>query len=162
MSAPHVGLRRGALIQRRADHVVRFIRNLTLSTDGLEPWAGKPFDLRPWQEAIVRELFGRVRADDRSRRAYRVGFIGIPRKNGKTEMCAALALYGLIGDGVQRAQVYSAANEKEQAAQVFNAAAAMVENDPQLLQRIDLLYAKRSIRHCRPRRTASTDSMRPS
>jgi len=143
MSAPHDGvlaLRRGSLSKRRADHALRFIRNLTLSTDGLEPWAGRPFDLRDWQERIVRELFGRVRADDPTRRAYRTGIIGIPRKNGKTELCAAFALYGLIGDGVRRAQVYSAANEKQQAAQVFNAAAAMVEQDDELRERIEIQY----------------------
>jgi len=134
---------RGPLSKKRADHVVAFIRALTLSTDGLQPWAGQPFDLHPWQVAIVRELFGRMRGDDRTRRSYRTGLIGIPRKNGKTELCAALALYGLIGDGVTRGQVISAANEKEQAGQVFNAAAAMVEQDPELRQRIDIVYTSK-------------------
>lgn len=141
MSAPHRGvmrLRRGPLNKRRADHVVGFLRNLTLSTDGLEPWAGQPFDVRPFQERIVRELFGRTRADDPTRRAYRTGFIGMPRKNGKTELCAGLGLYGLIGDGITRAQVYSAAAEREQAGQVFNAAVAMVEQDPELAARIEI------------------------
>jgi len=146
MSAPHDGalaLRRGRLDKRRADHAQAFIEGLTLSTDGLEAWAGRPFDLRPWQREIVREVFGRVRYDDPTRRAYRTGLIGIPRKNGKTELCAAFALYGLIGDGIKRAQVYSAANEKQQAAQVFNAAAAMVEQDEELRERIDIQYAQK-------------------
>lgn len=134
---------RGPLLKKRADHAVEFVRGLTLSTDGLQPWAGQPFDLRPWQEAIMRELFGRMRPDDKTRRAYRAAFIGIPRKNGKTEMCAALALYGLIGDGVNRAQVYSAAAEKEQAALVFHAAQAMVEHDPELSARIDILTTRK-------------------
>ena len=146
MSAPHRGalaLRRGPLNKRRADHVVGFLRNLTLSTDGIEPWAGQPFDLRPWQVQIVRELFGRMRADDPTRRAYRTGIVAVPRKNGKTEMCAGLAVYGLIGMGIQRAQVYSAAAEKEQAAQVYNAAAAMGDQDPELTARIDLQRARK-------------------
>jgi phage terminase large subunit-like protein len=128
-----------AFSRTRADHVVRFIENLTLSTDGVASQAGAPFVLRPWQKRIVRELFGRMRATDRTRRAHRTAFIALPRKNGKSELCAALALYGLIGDGVKGGQVYSAAAEKEQAALVFNAAKTMVEADPELSARIKIL-----------------------
>lgn len=122
----------------RADRVVRFIGNLTLSTDGIASQAGEPFVLRPFQKSIVRELFGRTRETDPSRRAYRTAFIALPRKNGKSELCAGLAIYGLVGDGVKGAQVYSAAAEKEQASLVFNAAKAMVEADPELSARIDI------------------------
>lgn len=132
-----------AFSKKRADHVVRFIENLTLSTDGVASRAGEPFVLRPWQKAIVRELFGRVRKDDPTRRSYRTAFIALPRKNGKSELCAALALYGLIGDGVRGAQVYSAAAEKEQAALVFNAAKAMVEADPELSARIKIMATQK-------------------
>lgn len=132
-----------AFSRTRADHVVRFIENLTLSTDGVASSAGEPFVLRPWQKAIVRELFGRMRETDRSRRTYRTAFIALPRKNGKSELCAALALYGLIGDGVKGAQVYSAAAEREQAALVFNAARAMVEADPELSARIKIMATQK-------------------
>lgn len=143
MSAPHPaapGRTRGPLSRTRGGLVVEFVRNLTHSTD---VYSGQPFRLRKWQEAILRELFGRMRVDDPKRRAYRTGFIGIPRKNGKSELCAAIALYGLIGDGIQGAQVYSAAAEKEQAALVFNAAATMVRNDPELEARIDILETRK-------------------
>jgi phage terminase large subunit-like protein len=130
---------RPAFSRKRADHVVKFIENLTLSTDSVASQAGAPFVLRPWQKAIVRELFGRVRTDDATRRSYRTAFIALPRKNGKSELCAALALYGLIGDGVKGGQVYSAAAERGQAELVFNAAMKMVENDPELSDRIKVL-----------------------
>jgi phage terminase large subunit-like protein len=132
-----------AFSRTRADHVVRFIENLTLSTDGVASRAGEPFVLRPWQKAIVRELFGRMRVTDKTRRAYRTAFIALPRKNGKSELCAALALYGLIGEGVKGAQVYSAAAEREQAALVFNAAKAMVEADPELSARIKVMATQK-------------------
>lgn len=148
MSAP-VRLPRGILSKKRADHVTRFIENLTLSTDSIASRGGDPFVLRPWQKAIVRELFGRMRADDRTRRAYRSGIIAIPRKNGKTELCAALALYGLIGDGVRRGQVYVAAAEKEQAGKLYDAAKAMVEADPELDARqggrLDIIDSRKRI-----------------
>ena len=56
----------------------------------------------------------------------------MPRKNGKTELCAALAIDGLLFDGEIGAEVYSAATDKEQAALCFNVAAQMIRNDPEL------------------------------
>jgi phage terminase large subunit-like protein len=104
-----------------------------------------PFDPRPWQVEIIRELFGRMRADDPKRRAYRTCYIEIPRKNGKSEIAAALALYGLIGDGVVGAEVYSCAADREQAALVFNVAAQMVRNDPALAGRLKIIDSQKRI-----------------
>jgi phage terminase large subunit-like protein len=126
----------------RADRALRFISNLTHTKD---KWAGVPFNPRPWQVAIIRELFGRMRADDQTRRAYRTCYIEVPRKNGKSEIAAALALYGLIGDGVQGAEVYSAAADREQAALVFNVAAQMVRNDPVLSARLKIIDSQKRI-----------------
>jgi phage terminase large subunit-like protein len=97
MSKPTSG---PAFSKPRADRALRFLQNLTHTKD---KWAGQPFDPRPWQQQIIRELFGRMREDDPTRRAYRTCYIEIPRKNGKSEIAAALALYGLIGEGIQGA-----------------------------------------------------------
>jgi phage terminase large subunit-like protein len=126
----------------RADHALKFISNLTHTKD---KWAGRAFDPRPWQRAIIGELFGRMRADDPNRRAYRTCYIEIPRKNGKSEIAAAFALYGLIGDGVIGAEVYSAAADREQAALVFNVAAQMVRNDPRLAARLKIIDSQKRI-----------------
>lgn len=126
----------------RADRALRFISNLTHTKD---KWAGVPFAPRPWQQRIIRELFGRVRADDPNRRAYRTCYIEIPRKNGKSELAAALALYGLVGDGVHGAEVYSAASDRDQAALVFNVAAQMVRNDPRLSARLKIIDSQKRI-----------------
>jgi phage terminase large subunit-like protein len=126
----------------RASHAVRFINNLTHTKD---KWAGQPFTLRPWQERIVRELFGRMRADNPKRRAYRTCYIEVPRKNGKSEIAAALALHGLIGDGVKGAEVYSCAADREQASLVFNVAAEMVRNDQMLEKRLKIIDSQKRI-----------------
>lgn len=131
-----------AFSEPRADRALRFISNLTHTKD---KWAGTPFDPRPWQVSIIRELFGRMRVDDPTRRAYRTCFIEIPRKNGKSEIAAALALYGLIGDGVMGAEVYSAAADRDQAALVFNVAAQMVRNDPVLSSRLKIIDSQKRI-----------------
>jgi phage terminase large subunit-like protein len=126
----------------RADWAVEFISKLTHTKD---KWAGMDFQLRPWQRAIISELFGRMRADDPTRRAYRTCYIEIPRKNGKSELAAALALYGLVGDDVIGAEVYSAAADRDQAALVFNAAAQMVRNDTYLRSRLKIIDSQKRI-----------------
>ena len=125
-----------------ADWAVRFVQQLTHSTG---EYAGKPFDLQPWQEAILRRLFGTLDAD--GRRQYRTCFIAIPRKNGKTEIAAALALYMLLGDREPGAQVYGAAVDRDQATLVFSAASAMVRQDPELARMVEIIPSTRRMLH---------------
>lgn len=98
-------------------------------------WVGRPFTLEPWQEKIVRDLFGSKR-DDGTRR-YRTAFIEVPRKNGKSTLCAGLALYLLVADGEAGAEVYSAAADRDQAAIVFEAAKSMRDASPLLSSRVE-------------------------
>lgn len=122
------------------DRAVRFINNLT-HTKG--EWAEQPFALRPWQEAILVPLFGSLNAE--GRRRYRTCYVEIPRKNGKTELAAAIALYMLLGDGERGGEVYSAAVDREQASLVFNVAAQMVRNDPELSAACEIIDSRRRI-----------------
>jgi phage terminase large subunit-like protein len=66
-----------------ADRAVNFIR-LLKHTKG--QWAGKNFVLMPWQEKIIRDIFGTV--NENGARQYRTVYIEIPRKNGKSELGA--------------------------------------------------------------------------
>ena len=108
------------------------------------PFAGEPFRLRPWQEKkIIRPLFKIDRAT--GKRQYRMCLLMMPRKNGKTELIAALAIDGLLFDGEIGAEVYSAAADKDQAALAFNVAAQMIRNDPELSARCDILDSQKRI-----------------
>lgn len=92
-------------------------------------WAGQPFKLEAWQrEEIVRPIFGTT--DAKGRRRYREALIGLPRKNGKSELAAGLAIYGLVGDNEFGAEVYSLAGDKTQASIVFQTAASMIRASP--------------------------------
>jgi phage terminase large subunit-like protein len=71
----------------------------------------------------------------------------MPRKNGKTELAAALALDGLLFDGEIGGEVYSAAADKDQAALVFNVAAQMIRNDPELYASVEILDSQKRIVH---------------
>jgi len=87
-------------------------------------WAGMPFKLERWQREIVRTLFGWKRPN--GTRRYRTCYIEIPRKNGKSSLCAGLALYLLMADREPSAEVYSAAADREQASIIFDIAKSMV------------------------------------
>lgn len=62
----------------KADRAVAFIEHLC-HTKG--KWAGQPFLLLPWQEQIVRDLFGIVK--ENGKRQFLTAYIEIPKKNGK-------------------------------------------------------------------------------
>lgn len=126
--------------KKRADHAVAFIQNLK-HTKG--KWDGKPFWLLPWQEQIVRDIFGIVKAD--GKRQFRSAYVEIPKKNGKSELAAAIALYLLYGDGEASAEVYGCANDRSQASIVFDVAKRMVEKCPALLKRSKIAAATKRI-----------------
>lgn len=124
-----------------AARAVKFIRGLK-HTKG--EWYGQPFNLQPWQEEkLLRPLFGTLGRD--GMRQYRSVYVEIPRKNGKSELAAAIALYMLFADGEPGAEVYSAAAERNQAALVFNAAACMVRQSPTLMKNCKILDSVKRI-----------------
>ncbi len=106
-------------------------------------WAGKRFELMPWQERIIRDLFGILKPN--GYRQFNTAYIEIAKKNGKSELAAAVALLLLCGDGEQRAEVYSAASDRQQASIVFNVAADMVRMCPSLAKRCKILASTKRI-----------------
>lgn len=97
--------------------------------------AGKPFELFPWQADYLDRLFNTRRPD--GLRQYRTSLLAIPRKNGKTQLCAAIGLYMLFCDDIG-AEVIVAAGDRQQAALLHDAAKQMVESNPTLLSRCKL------------------------
>lgn len=63
-------------------------------------------------------------------RRYQYLYLEIPKKNGKSELAAALGIYHLFGDGELNAEVYLCAADKENASIVFRAAVFMLETAP--------------------------------
>ena len=124
----------------QADFAVGFIECLC-HTKGR--WAGKPFKLLPWQEQIVRDIFGTLKAD--GNRQFTTAYIEIPKKNGKSELAAAIALYMLFADGEASPEVYGAAADRQQAAIVFDVAHQMVNMTAALAKRSKILTANKRI-----------------
>lgn len=112
----------------RADRVVAFIQCLTIPSGVGQ---GSSFKLRPWQEKFIRDIY--EPCDENGRRIVRDAVLSMGRKNGKTAIIAALVLVHLVGpEAIPNGEVYSAANDKDQAAIVFKFAAQFVRADPEL------------------------------
>jgi len=126
--------------KEKADRAVKFIENLC-HTKG--KWAGKRFWLLPWQEQLIRDIFGIVKAD--GYRQFRTAFVEICKKVGKSELAAAIALYLLYADNEPSAEVYGAAADRQQASIVFDVARQMVEMSPALLKRSKIMGATKRI-----------------
>ena len=110
--------------QNAADSAVWFFENGLCFTKG--EWTGRPFILEGWQENdIVRPLFGWKRPD--GTRRFRRCYVWVPRKNGKTELAAGIALLLLVLENEPAAEIYSIASHEGQARLVFNQATTMVE-----------------------------------
>jgi len=93
--------------ERFADLAVYFINSLR-HTKGR--WYGEPFYLIDWQERIVRDLFGIVRASDECRQ-FRTAYVEIPKKQGKSEL-AAVALLLTCADLERDGEIYSCAADR--------------------------------------------------
>lgn len=123
-----------------AQFAVMFIESLC-HTKGT--WAGKPFKLLDWQRQIIQDLFGIVKPN--GYRQFNTAYIEIPKKNGKSELAAAVALLLCCGDGEQRAEIYGCAADRGQATIVFDVAADMVRMCPALNRRCKILASQKRI-----------------
>lgn len=120
---------------------VYFMENFLRHTKGR--WAGNPFRLTPVELELVLRIFGTV--DRYGFRVARKVWIEWARKNGKSEMAAAVAITLLMADGEAGAEVYGAAVDRDQAGIVFGVAASMVEMSPRLATQCKVSRARKRI-----------------
>lgn len=124
----------------KADKAVKFIECLK-HTKGR--WAGQPFELMGWQEQIIRDLFGIVKED--GNRQFLTTYIEIPKKNGKSELAAAIALYLLFADNEPSAEVYGCAADRQQASIVYDVATEILKQSPALSRRAKIVASTKRI-----------------
>jgi phage terminase large subunit-like protein len=127
--------------EKSASRVVEFFRQLRHT---IGQFSGQPFEPLDWQrDDILYPLFG-WKAEDGTRR-YRVAYVEIPKKNGKSTLCSGIGLYLLMGDREQGAEVYVAASDREQAGIVYRGASAMVKESPKLQNYVQCVDSKKNI-----------------
>ena len=93
------------------------------------PARGKRFQLDPWQERIVRRIYGPRHAD--GSRIVKTVVLLLPRGNRKTSLAAALALLHTFGpERVDSGEVLSAASDRKQARLAFAEALGIIRQTP--------------------------------
>jgi phage terminase large subunit-like protein len=97
----------------------------------------------PWQEKIIREIFGTIKAD--GYRQYNTAYVEVPKKSGKSELAAAVALFLTCADAEYGAEVYGCASDRQQASIVFDVACGMVEQCPSLKARIKIVPSQKRL-----------------
>lgn len=131
---------RTAAGKQRARAVIDFIERLTIPSGTGQ---GTSFKLDPWQVKFIRDIYEPQRA---GRRVVRRAILSIARKNGKTALIAALVLAHLVGpEAVVNGEIYSAANDRDQAGIVFKFARQMVELETELLAEIDVVQSTKTM-----------------
>ncbi|MEG1806389.1 MAG: terminase large subunit, partial [Clostridia bacterium] len=124
----------------RADKVILFIEQLR-HTKG--EWYNKPFTLLDWQREIIQNIFGVIKKD--GNRQFTTAYVEIAKKQGKTELGAALALYMLVADGEFGAEIYSCAADRAQASLIYNVACDMIKLSPALRKRLRVVPSQKRI-----------------
>ena len=126
---------------KRVKDIIRFIEQLTVPSGKGE---GQPFRMRKFQRAFIRDVYGPV--DGLGNRLVRRAILSLGRKNGKTAMIACMALVHLVGpEATTNGEIYSAANDRDQASIVFKYAAQIVRADPELMSYIRIVDSTKTM-----------------
>lgn len=113
----------------QVDRDVEFFERFLVHSKG--EWAGKPVILELWEIFILGSLFGWKRKQDKLRR-FRMAYVEIPRKNGKSLIAAGVGLRLFVADDEEGAEVYSASTKREQSRITHGEATRMVKKSPYL------------------------------
>ncbi len=125
--------------ERKATKATGFIELLKHTGD----FHGVPFELLPWQLPIVRDVYGTM--NERLVRQFRFAYLEIAKKNGKSELVAAIACLHLFDKSVPHGQIFGCAGDRSQAGLVFNAAVEMIEQAPELIKRVKITDSSKLI-----------------
>ena len=122
----------GSLVDReKATNAIEFFQTLVTHTKG--ELGGQLFILEKWQQSYIARLFGTLNKS--GLRQYRTSLLAIPRKNGKSSLCAGIALKMLLEDE-SGGEVFSCAGDREQARLVFEIAKTCISQSPVLSEEL--------------------------
>lgn len=129
----------------KGEAAVKFIKALKHPKSKLP---GNAFDLSPWQERIVRRVFGDT-LEDGTRRINEL-FLMVGRGNRKTSLMAACLMLFLCGpERVPGTTVASIANSREQSALTFKEMAGICRATPRILEAVRIQDTEKRITYRR-------------
>ena len=146
---------------KKADHAVGFFEHFLIHSKG--KFAGKPFRLLDWQrEGVIEEIFGWMKVETDTRK-FRIGYIELPKKNGKSTLLSGISLYTAFADGEASAECFGCATSRDQAGIVYKQMVELVRASKGLTARLEIIESRKTIA-CIPTnsfwRVISSDSTR--
>ena len=117
----------------KANKPINFIEKLPYTKGKWAAKKGNTLTLQPWQKFIVMVIFGWVNSATGFRR-FNEAYVAVPRKNGKSALAAAIALYMFAADGEYSAEVFCGATNEKQAFEVFKPARLICKKTPDLTE----------------------------
>ena len=124
-----------------ANRAIKFFDFLSLSKGAK---GGTGFILEDWQQFIVGSIFGWMRKDT-GFRLYKEAYVEVAKKNGKTTLASGVALYMLLLDKENGADVFVAAYSREQATICFGEAKNMLSKSKILLDTLKIKLFRNNI-----------------
>jgi len=115
--------------EETGEHCITFIETFCRHYQG--DHAGELVKLELFQKAFVQALFGWLEKETNLRR-FREYFFEVARKHGKSFLSGCIAVYMLVADGEDGAEVYSAATKLDQAKIIYNAAKNIIDQSEDL------------------------------
>lgn len=125
------------------DKALRAVNFIELLKHTKGAFRGKPFELLPWQHEIVSDVYGTM--NDKGLRQYQYVYLEVPKKNGKSELVAATALYHTFADGEMKGEIYGCAADRAQASLAFDVAVDMVDQNAYLKKRCKYTASKKQL-----------------
>jgi len=120
--------------------VIRFIEHLTIPSGTGQ---GKRFRLEPFQKAFIRDCY---EPHTGTRRTVRRAILSMARKNGKTALIAAIVLAHLVGpEATVHGEIYSAANDRDQASIVYKFCKQIVDLEPDLAAELEVIPSTKTM-----------------
>ena len=116
-------------VPEMGEHAINFIEGYCRHYQG--DHAGELVKLELFQKAFIQALFGWLERDT-NRRRFREYFFEVARKHGKSFLSGCIAIYMMVADGEQGAEIYSAATKLDQAKIIYNVAKNIVDQDADL------------------------------
>ena len=122
--------------------IIKFIQRLKIPSGKC---AGENFKLKTFQKDFIRDIYNNI--DATGKRITRRAVLSIARKNGKTMMVSTLALAHLFLDilAVRNGEIYSAANDREQASIIFRYASQIIRSDVELMSMAKIIDSTKTI-----------------
>lgn len=131
------------LDQKKANNAIEWIEKHCFHVEG--PLAPQNIKLELWQKAMISCIFGIC--DNSGERRFREILLVIARKNGKSLLASSIANYVFQVEGGFGCRVYNIAPKLEQADIIYNNTWAMIQLDPEYIEKVERIAEERKATH---------------